>query len=403
MTDSVGTKHFRILVADDERLILDLYEQILCSTKDIDKSSSMAEGSGESNAFFVPSFELTLCEQAGEAVEAVRASIEEKKPYAVVFLDIQMPPGPDGVWAAESIRELDKEIGIVFVTAFSSIDLVDTAQRVPPPDKLLYLQKPFYPQEIWQFASAMGEKWRIEKQFQAIQAGLESLVEKRTAALGKSNKQLKKEIKNRTNAEKELRLTMEILQKALKETIQAMSLTVETRDPYTAGHQKRVAELAGAIAEDMGFSKDRVEGIRMAGIIHDLGKIAVPAEILSKPGPITKLEFAIIKTHSQVGYDILKSIEFPWPIAQIMLQHHERMDGSGYPMGIKGEDILLESRILAVADVVEAMASHRPYRPALGIDVALEEISKRRGVCYDADVVDVCLKLFDEKKFDFKK
>ena len=403
MTDSVGTKHFRILVADDEKLILDLYEQILCPSKDIDKSPSGAEDPGESNAFFIPSFELTLCGQAGEAVEAVRASIKGKKPYAVVFLDIQMPPGHDGIWAAESIRELDKDIGIVFVTAFSSIDLVDTAQRVPPPDKLLYLQKPFYPQEIWQFASAMGEKWRIGKQFQEIQTGLENLVKKRTAALDKSNKQLKKEIKNRINAEKELRLTMEILQKALKETIQAMSLTVETRDPYTAGHQKRVAELAGAIAEDMGFSKDRVEGIRMAGIIHDLGKIAVPAEILSKPGRINEFEFAIIKTHSQVGHDILKSIEFPWPIAQILLQHHERMDGSGYPLGIKGEDILIESRILAVADVVEAMASHRPYRPALGIDIALEEISKGRGVRYDADVVDACLKLFNEKKFELKK
>ncbi len=180
-----------------------------------------------------------------------------------------------------------------------------------------------------------------------------------------------------------------------------MSLTVESRDPYTAGHQRRVAGLATAVAEEMSLSRDRIEGIRMAGMIHDIGKISIPAGILSKPGRITEYEFGMIKSHPQVGYDILKQIEFPWPVAQMVYQHHERIDGSGYPQGISGEEILLQAKILGVADVVEAMASHRPYRPALGIEKALEEISQNKGLLYDPDVVYACLKLFKEKRFEF--
>jgi PAS domain S-box-containing protein len=203
-------------------------------------------------------------------------------------------------------------------------------------------------------------------------------------------------------AEEQRKKSAEKLLKAMQETIRAMVITIEMRDPYTAGHQWRVASLATSIAVEMGLSKDRIQGIHMAGIIHDVGKIYVPAEILSKPGRLNEIEFSMIKRHCQVGYDILKNIEFPWPIAQMVLQHHERMDGSGYPQGLLGKDILLEARILAVADVVEAMASHRPYRAALGIDKALEEISQNRGVLYDPEVVDVCLKLLIEKGFKFE-
>ena len=149
----------------------------------------------------------------------------------------------------------------------------------------------------------------------------------------------------------------------------------------------------------MGISADRTDFVRIASTIHDIGKISVPAEILSKPTKLTDIEFRLIKAHAQAGYDILKNIEFPWPVADVILQHHERMDGSGYPQGIKGDDLLLESRILAVADVVESMASHRPYRPALGIDAALEEITKNRGTLYDPRVVDICLRLFNEKSY----
>jgi putative nucleotidyltransferase with HDIG domain len=208
-------------------------------------------------------------------------------------------------------------------------------------------------------------------------------------------------LKERHQAEEQLRLTMEDLRKAMGATIQTLALTVETRDPYTAGHQKRVATLARAIAKEMVLPKNQIDGIRMAGAIHDIGKISVPAEILSKPTKLTEIEFSLIKTHAQSGYDILKDIDFPWPIARIVLEHHEKMDGSGYPNGLTENEILLESRILTVADVVEAVASYRPYRPALGVDKALNLISTESGTLYDTNVVETCLKLFHEKDFNF--
>lgn len=208
-----------------------------------------------------------------------------------------------------------------------------------------------------------------------------------------------RDISELVSSRKQIEKTLNDLRKALGGTIEAMALTVETRDPYTAGHQRRVSNLARGIATEMGVSKGQIQGVRMAGVIHDIGKISVPGEILSKPGNISQNELGIIKEHPQVGYNILKTVDFPWPIAQIVLQHHERMDGSGYPNGISGENILLEARILAVADVVEAMASHRPYRAALGINLALNEISKNRGSFYDPKVVDACLRLFNEKGY----
>lgn len=204
------------------------------------------------------------------------------------------------------------------------------------------------------------------------------------------------DITDRKKAEEVLADTLKKLRKSLGATIQAMAAAVETRDPYTAGHQRRVSDLARRIATEMNLAADRIDAIRMAGSIHDLGKIAVPAEILSKPTKLTQIEYHLIRGHSQAGFEILKDIDFPWPIARIILEHHERMNGTGYPSGLRGDDILLESRIIAVADTVEAMASHRPYRPALGIDAALNEIRKHRGVLYDPEVVDVCLKIFGE-------
>ena len=207
--------------------------------------------------------------------------------------------------------------------------------------------------------------------------------------------------RERGRAEETLQQSYEKLRRVLEETAVALGSAIEKRDPYTAGHQQRVAQLACAIARGMGLSKSKIEGIRVAGILHDIGKIYIPAEILSKPGSITEIEFQMIKTHPRAGYDILKDIEFPWPVAQITLQHHERMDGSGYPSGLSGEDILLEARILGVADVVEAISSHRPYRPALGIDMALDEISQKIGTLYDLDVVNACLTLFQKEGFGF--
>ncbi|MDO9576481.1 MAG: HD domain-containing phosphohydrolase [Candidatus Cloacimonadales bacterium] len=202
-------------------------------------------------------------------------------------------------------------------------------------------------------------------------------------------------------AEQKLKQSFEMLQKSTGDIIQAMSSTSEMRDPYTAGHQKRVKELAVAIGHQMNITKEQLEGLKFAGIIHDIGKISVPSDILSKPGKISSMEFEVIKNHSQVGFDLLSTIEFPWPISKIVHQHHERMDGSGYPNGLKGDEILLESRILAVADVVEAMTSHRPYRAALGIEKALQEIELHKTDSYDAAVVDACVTLFKENRFSF--
>jgi len=209
------------------------------------------------------------------------------------------------------------------------------------------------------------------------------------------------EHRERKQAEKELKQSYEKLQKIMEGTINAIGNIVETRDPYTAGHQKKVSQLATFIAQEMKLPQDKIEGIRISSLVHDIGKISIPAEILSKPTKLNEIEYSLIKDHSQIGYDILKNIDFLWPVAQIVLQHHERLDGSGYPQSLKGNDILLEAKIMGVADVVEAMSSHRPYRPALGIGKALEEISQNRGILYDPKVVAVCLKLFKEKGFKF--
>jgi PAS domain S-box-containing protein len=210
------------------------------------------------------------------------------------------------------------------------------------------------------------------------------------------------DITERKQAEEKLRESLEQLRRAVETTIQVLVMAVEMKDPYTASHQRRMTDLARTMATEMGLSPEKIEGLRLAGVIHDIGKIILPTEILSKPTKLSDIEFSMIKEHVRLGYDILKDVESPWPLAEIVLQHHERMDGSGYPRGLKGEEILIEARILAVADVVEAMASHRPYRPALGIDAALEEIEKNRGLLYDSHAVDTCLRVFREKGYQIE-
>jgi len=208
-----------------------------------------------------------------------------------------------------------------------------------------------------------------------------------------------RDITQQVEYDRKIQESMETLSRAMYGTIEAITKTVETRDPYTAGHQKKVADIAKEIAKEMGLRRDVIESVNLAGQIHDLGKIAIPAEILNKPGRINEIEFSLIKTHSQMGYDILKNIDFPWPIADIVLQHHEKINGSGYPNGLKGDEILIQARIIAVADVLEAMASHRPYRAALGIDAAFDELERNKGIFFDADAVDICVRLFREKGF----
>jgi len=381
-----NSQRFRILAVDDDATILDLYQRIL---------------SPENPLPTMPAFEVICCTQGDEAVDAVKKSIDDNAPYAVAFLDLNMPPGPDGQWTADEIQKLDPGINIIMVTGYRSTDSGGQQSLTNFSDKLLYLQKPFYRQEILQFSTALSIKWQAERQLLDLHAELESLVEKRTAALVESNKLLKIEIENRKHVQQELEQSFQNLKKVMDSTIQAIAMTVEKRDPYTSGHQMRVAKLTRAIAESLELPQHQVEGAFMAASIHDIGKISLPAEILTKPIQLTEIEISLIQAHSQAGYDILKGIEFPWPIADIIVQHHERMDGSGYPQGLAGEDILIEARIIGVSDVVETMSSHRPYRPSMGIDKALQEIILNRGTLYDARVVDACLHIFKEQGFEF--
>jgi putative two-component system response regulator len=225
------------------------------------------------------------------------------------------------------------------------------------------------------------ERRRLAEENQAYQRDLERLVEERT---------------------RKLESTLQNWKDATEGTVLAMASAVESRDPYTAGHQQRVARLAQAMARTMGFPAAEIAAVYYAGLIHDLGKISVPAEILSYPGKLCNEAMGLIKKHPRTGYRVLEKVKFPWPIARIVLEHHERLDGSGYPQGLSGDQISKAARILAVADVVEAMASHRPYRPALGIDAALEEILAKRNTLYDAEAVDACVNLFKEQAFTFE-
>lgn len=273
-----------------------------------------------------------------------------------------------------------------------------TDKRIPPHDKILGI-KPFLIQstntrDCAELVCKSGARVPIDYDNAP-------LADEKGAFLG--SVLIFRDISEKIKVEQKLKYTLIKLENILDGIIQAMALTVETRDPYTAGHQRRVSILACAIAEEIGLSDEKIMGIRRAAAIHDIGKICVPSEVLNKSGPLTRLEFNMIKTHPHIGYNILKTIEFSSPVAQIVLEHHERMNRSGYPLGLSGKRILLEARIIAVADVVEAMSSHRPYRPVLGIDKALEEISQKKGILYDSTVVDACLRLFSKKHLKFEE
>jgi len=242
-----------------------------------------------------------------------------------------------------------------------------------------------------------------EKELINAYNGLEQQVRLRTAELATANRQLQHAIVSRTRTEKKLTTGVARLKRSLEKTIIAIAAVTEIRDPFTAGHQKRVARLADAIAKEMGLAKGRSERLRLAAMVHDIGKIHVPTEILMKPLNLSDPEFNIIEAHPQIGHDILHGIEYSRPIAKIVLQHHELLDGSGYPQGLSGDEIILEARILVVADVVEAMASHRPYRPAHGIGKALEEILHHKGTLYDPHVVDACVRVFYEREFSLEE
>jgi len=284
-------------------------------------------------------------------------------------------PGEPGMDLIRFILSEYPDTAVVMVTGMDDAEIAETALGL---GAYGYIIKPFKANEVRINVSNALRRRDLEIDNRAHRQNLEQMVARRTD---------------------ELQETLQKLRKAMEGIVQAMAMTVETRDPYTAGHQRRVADLACAIAKEMALSENQIYGIKMTGDIHDLGKISIPAEILAKPTRLTETEFALIKSHPKAGYDILKDIEFPWPVAEMVVQHHEKIDGSGYPQGLSGKEILPEAKILTVADVVEAMASHRPYRPALGIDIALDEISKNRAVAYDLAVADACLKLFEEKRY----
>ncbi len=305
-------------------------------------------------------FKCSIASDGGEAIKVLKA-----KNVDVVIADIQMP-GMNGIQLTEIVREKYNS-DVIVLTGFIE-DF--TYEKVIEKGASDFIQKPVSIEELI--------------------VRLKRVIKERTL------------LTERNRAQEELQQSLEKLRRAIEGVVHVIAVTVETRDPYTAGHQRRVANLACAIAKELGLSKDRIDGISMAGVIHDHGKISVPGEILSKPGQLTEFEFGIIKTHPKVGYDILKTIEFPWPVDQIVLQHHERVNGSGYPQGLYGKDILIEAKIISVADVVEAMASHRPYRPALGIERALEEISKNRDILYAPEVVDACVKILKRGDFTFE-
>jgi putative two-component system response regulator len=307
-----------------------------------------------------------LQEEGYEVRAAINGELALKSaisnPPELVLLDIRMP-GMDGF---EVCRELKahletRDVPVIFVSALSEIDEKMQGFALGAVD---FVTKPYQREELL-------ARVRTHLEINRLRNHLEELVAERTSELKAS----------------------------MLDFITAIASAVEMRDPYTAGHQRRTANLAAAIARELHMPEEQIEGLYLAGVVHDVGKMRVPAEILCKPGRLSATEYSLIKEHPEAGFDILKSINFPWPIPQIVRQHHERQNGQGYPQGINETEILLEAKILAVADVVEAMMSHRPYRAGLGIEVALEEIVQHRGTLYDPAVVDACMKLFREQKY----
>ncbi|MBL0713637.1 MAG: response regulator [Desulfosarcina sp.] len=339
----------QILVVDDEMPIRMLLQKIL-----------------EANGY--------ICRTAENAAQARNHLSAQSSD--LVLCDINMP-GESGLDFIRFVLKAYPDTAAIMVSAIGDPHLAESMLELGVYD---YIIKPMDRNGILISVANAFRRRDLEIANRSYRRNLEQMVDERTDSLQQS---------------------MNKLENAMNGIVRAIAHTVETRDPYTAGHQRRVADLATAIAQEVGFTKDQIEAVRVASIIHDLGKISVPAEILSKPSRLTVNEFNLIKEHPKVGYDIVKDIEFPWDVSTMIYQHHEKIDGSGYPLGVAGDEILPESRVLTVADVVEAMASHRPYRPGLGVDVALGEIDKNKGKLYDPEMVRACISLFNSKRFSF--
>ncbi len=310
-----------------------------------------------------PDYEVSVATSGSEALEL--AVSDKNSPPDLILLDIVMPD-MDGYEVCERLKA-DKRthnIPVVFITSRGN---EEDETRGLEMDVVDYIRKPFS-------LSIVKARIKNHLELKIHRDNLDDLVIERTAKL----------------------------QRILEQTVDALKSSVEIRDPYTSGHQERVSRIASAIAVYMGLSEEYTDGIRIAGRLHDIGKISIPAEILTKPGRLNEIEFRLMKEHSRVSYEILRDIEFSRPVAKIVLQHHERLDGSGYPLKLQGKDILLEAKILSVADVVEAMSTHRPYRPAIGLEKALEEIMNNKGILYDPEVAKACYAIIKEKGFVFE-
>jgi len=372
MSESVNMTK-RIAFVDDEEIVLGTLRRI----------------------FEKEPYEVSTFDTPSKAILAM-----EEQPFWVVVSD-QMMPEMDGTDFLAQVRERWPDTVRILMTGYAETDTVIRA--INQGSVFRFVSKPWETRELIQIVHDAMDQYRLVSEHRE----LTRLTEEQNRELLELNQGLEKRVRDRTRQlwenEEQLKKTLTQLRTSLEATIQALALTAEARDPYTAGHQRRVADLSRAIAQKMGLPQDQVDGVRMAGSIHDLGKIYVPSEILNKPGKIRANEFELVKSHSEVGYEILKTINFPWPVAEIELQHHERLNGSGYPNGLKGDEILLEARIIAVADVVESMSSHRPYRPALGIVKALEEIRAGRGTLFDERVVGACVAIFEEDGYELEK
>jgi putative two-component system response regulator len=303
----------------------------------------------------------------------------------IILLDIRMPE-MDGYEVCRILRQDPQthDVPVIFISALQETEDKVNAFKAGGVD---YVVKPFQVEEVLARVHTHIALSRTRKALAAAYEVMESKVEERTRELFAAREEQYRAAEN--------------LKRSLVQTIEAMGLALEKRDPYTAGHQKAVSHIAVSIAHRLGLPEQQIDGLRLGSLVHDIGKIYVPAEILNRPGALSDAEMNLIRSHPEVGYEIIKGVEFPWPVAEMILQHHERLDGSGYPRGLKGEEILLEAQIMAIADVVEAMSSHRPYRAALGIEAAQEELRCHRGKLYDPDIVDAVLAILAEGNYQF--
>ena len=355
-----------ILIVDDEESILNSFQRILADED----------------------YEVHTVNNGSEGLNKLRTA---QKPYSVIVSDQRMPE-MSGVQFFAQAKDIFPDAVRILLTGYADSDAIIDA--INKGGVHLYFTKPWREEEILLHIKQSLSKVEIL----AENKRLVELIKIKNQELIKLNKTLEEKANDRTNdllaQTEKLKDSYKKSQLILDGIVKTLSKIVETRDPYTSGHEDQVAKIACKIAKEMKLTEEQISSIYISATLHDIGKISVPSEILTKPSVLTNLERAIIKTHCKVANDILANIEFPYPVAEIIYQHHERMDGSGYPRGLKGDDIALEARIIGVADVIDAMASYRPYRPALGVDAAIEEITKFKGVTYDPSVVDACLKIY---------